>query len=105
MSKRRALMLGLVLMMAMTSAGCGFDDTYLLWARYGGPGPGGDVWRIEKEFNFHLFPSATSSNRLLCEKALDNQRAIAVKLAEDLKKSGKLFGRVDFVCLPKGMHP
>jgi hypothetical protein len=103
MTKRRALMPGLGLMVTLTSAGCAFDDTYMLWTRYSGPG--GNVWRIEQEFKFHIFPSATSSNRLLCERELANRQIIAAKVADDMKNIGKTLGPVDYFCLPKGMHP
>ena len=63
MSNRRTPTLVLGLMVATTLAGCdSFDDTYVLWRRYNGPG--GNVWRIIQEYRTNVWKSHVYDNPL-----------------------------------------
>jgi len=104
--KGRVLGVALCLLASASLPGCGdlFDETYVLWRRYNGPG--GNVWRIEEEHRFNVWRSSTApSNRQYCEKALDGLQRADAQTVEDFKKAGRAVGSTDYVCLPKGMHP
>ena len=68
-----------------------------------GNGPGDSPAAAEADYN--VWKSSSSSNRMTCEKHLNDVQKIHAELIEKFKKDGVTLGPKDFVCLPKGMHP
>jgi hypothetical protein len=62
------LLIALLLMVALTLPGCSFDDTWVLWSRYNGPG--GNFWKILSEHEHNIWKHTFPRNREFCERAL-----------------------------------